>query len=189
MAKTELKTYEVISQVDFSTGPMKRTEFEGCEFISCHFSDLSKLSFIDCVFKTCNLSNAKAIDSHLRNCSFKDCKLLGTNFSRAKELTFEVHFENCLMDYASFDKKKMHQSSFKHCKLHGANFTQADASKCTFAQCDFYEALFSGTNLGGVDLSSCVNFIIDPELNNIKKARFALNALPGLLQRYDIRVE
>jgi uncharacterized protein YjbI with pentapeptide repeats len=82
----------------------------------------------------------------------------------------------------------MNKSSFKNSKLHHVNFTQADLSKCGFENCDLYEALFSGTDLSGVDLSSCINFIIDPELNRIRKAKFSLQGLPGLLQRYEISV-
>ncbi|WP_317899677.1 pentapeptide repeat-containing protein [Aurantibacillus circumpalustris] len=111
------------------------------------------------------------------------------NFANAKDFGFEVHFENCNLDYASFDKKKMNSSTFKACKIHNGNFTQADLSKSKLDNCDFYEALFSNTNLSGVDLRSCHNFIIDPELNKIRRAKFMLSSLPSLLQRYEIIVE
>ncbi|PBQ31684.1 hypothetical protein CNR22_07850 [Sphingobacteriaceae bacterium] len=180
---------ELFKNIDFSTEHSFRKEFEYCEFISCIFPDLSNLIFRDCIFRNCNFSNLKTHQSILQNCLYKDCKLLGVNFSGAKDFAFEIHFDNCNLDYSSFDKKKLNKSSFKNSKIHGANFTQADLSKCTVSNCDFYEALFSGTNLSGLDLSTSVNFTIDPELNKIKKAKFALRSLPGLLQRYEIQVE
>jgi fluoroquinolone resistance protein len=179
---------ELFSKINFAEVPDKQTEFEHCDFTSCVFPDLSKLNFRDCLFRNCDLSNLKTAQSIFQNCEFKDCKLLGLNFSGAKDFAFEVHFEGCNMDYASFDKKKMNKSSFKKARLHHANFTQADLSKSVFADCDLYEATFAGTDLSGVDLSSCINFSIDPELNKIKKAKFSLQSLPGLLQRYDIIV-
>jgi len=180
---------ELFKNTDFLTEHSTRKEFEYCEFSACNFPDLSNLIFRDCTFKNCNLSNLKTYQSILQNCNFKDCKLLGVNFSGAKDFAFEVHFENCNLDYSSFDKKKLNKSTFKNSKIHGANFTQADLSKCTVTNCDFYDALFSGTNLSGLDLTTSINFIIDPELNKIKKAKFSLRSLPGLLQRYEITVE
>lgn len=180
---------EVFKNTDFSLENASRKEFEYCEFTSCIFPDLSKFIFRDCIFRNCNFSNLKTHGSILQNCFFKDCKLMGVNFSGAKEFAFEVHFESCNLDYASFDKTKLNKSSFKNSKIHGANFTQADLSKCSISHCDFFDALFSGTNLSGLDLSSSVNFTIDPELNKIRKAKFSLRSLPGLLQRYDIQVE
>ena len=180
---------ESVRDVDFSFQKMNRTDFEECEFVNCVFTDLSRLSFIDCHFKNCNLSNSKTVDTALKSCKFSGCKLLGMNFSASKDFIFEVHFEDCLMDYVSFDRKKLNKSSFTRCKLHGANFTEADLSKSTLVNCDLYDALFSGTNLSSVDLTSAINFIIDPELNNIKKAKFTLQGLPGLLQRHHILLD
>jgi uncharacterized protein YjbI with pentapeptide repeats len=180
---------EIFKNIDFSNAHKLRKEFEYCEFSACIFPDLSNYIFRDCVFVNCNLSNFKTTQSILQNCAFKDCKLLGTNFSGAKDFAFEIHFENCILDYASFDKKPLNTSSFKNSKIHHANFTQADLSKCSVSNCDFFEALFSGTNLSGLDLSTSINFIIDPGLNKIKKAKFLLRSLPGLLQSYDIIVE
>ena len=183
------KNKEALVNIDFSGDTKPLEEFEHCEFISCRFGDLSHLNFRDCTFKNCNLSNLQTMQSIFQNCEFNACKVLGINFSQAKDFAFEVQFENCDLDSASFDKKKLNKSSFKNSKLHGVNFTQADLSKCTFLNCDFYEALFAGTDLSGTDLSACINFIIDPELNKIKRARFSLQSLPGLLQRYEISVE
>ena len=185
----QIKNKEQLRDLDLSVQKDQREDFHNCEFINCIFSDLSDLNFIDCDFKNCNLSNLKTTNSRLQNVSFIDCKLLGLNFSRAIDFALELHFENCILDYASFDNKKLNKSSFKNCKLHNANFTQADLSRSTFTNCDLHESLFAKTNLATVDLTTCKNFLIDPELNNIKKAKFLLHDLPGLLYRHDIIIE
>ena len=82
----------------------------------------------------------------------------------------------------------MNKSTFKDCKIHGANFTQADLSKSVFDHCDLAEAIFAGTNLSGMDFTTSKNFLIDPELNNIKKAKFLTQDLHGLLYRHDIKI-
>ncbi len=187
MAK--LKQKEQLKNINFSTQKEERERFDNCEFINSIFSNLSDLSFLDCDFRNCDLSNLKTMNSRLQNVSFYDCKLLGLNFSGAIDFALELHFENCILDYASFDRKKINKSSFKNCKIHNANFTQADLSKTTFTNCDLFESLFDNTNLSTVDFTGCKNFLIDPELNNIKKAKFLMQDLPNLLYRYDIVIE
>ena len=56
-----------------------------------------------------------------------------------KDFAFEVYFEKCLLDYASFDSKKLNKSEFKSCKMHEVNFTKADLSKSHFFNCDLYK--------------------------------------------------
>jgi fluoroquinolone resistance protein len=184
----KLKHKEQYKNIDFST-QYKAERFDNCEFTSCIFSDLSNLNFMECDFRNCNLSNLKTAHSRLQNVSFFDCKLLGLNFSQAIDFALELHFENCNMDYVSFDRKKLNKSSFKNCRLHNANFMQADLSKSTLINCDLLEAHFSATNLNTVDFTSNNNFLIDPEQNSIKKTKFAVQQLPALLYRHDIIVE
>ena len=186
---SRFKIKEEKKNIDFSDKSNKTDRFEDCEFINCVFDDLSNIDFMNCNFKNCNLSNLKTNNSRLQTVSFFDCKLLGLNFSGAVDFALELHFERCILDYASFDKKKLNKSSFKSCKIHNANFTQADLSKSIFSMCDFHESLFANTNLSTVDFTSCVNFLIDPEQNNIKKTIFTQAQLGGLLYRYDIIIE
>lgn len=185
----QIRAKEQIRDINFSQQNNNRQDFNNCEFINCVFSDLSDLNLIDCNFRNCNLSNLKTANSRLQNVSFFDCKLLGLNFSGAIDFALELHFENCLLDYASFDSKKLNKSSFKNCKIHNANFTQADLSKSSFKNCDLFESLFANTNLNTVDFTTSKNFLIDPEMNSLKKAKFLLHDLPGLLYRHDIIIE
>ena len=80
----------------------------------------------------------------------------------------------------------MQKSSFENCSLRGANFTQADLSASVINNCDFYEAIFADSNLSGLDFTSCKNFLIDPDMNNLRKAKFSKYDLTGLLYRHDI---
>ena len=185
----QFRNKEVLRGVNLSPQNNQQQDFNNYEFINCQFSDLSDLNFIDCNFRNCNLSNLNTANSRLQNVSFFDCKLLGLNFSKTIDFALELHFENCLLDYASFDSKKLNKSSFKNCKINNANFTQADLSKSTITNCDLHETLFANTNLATIDFTTCKNFLIDPELNNIKKAKFLLHDLPNLLYRHDIIIE
>ncbi len=48
---------------------------------------------------------------------------------------------------------------------------------------------YNKTNLKQVDFVSATSYIIDPESNNIRKAKFSAAGLPGLLAKHDIEIE
>ncbi|MDB5016405.1 MAG: hypothetical protein JWQ84_1237 [Mucilaginibacter sp.] len=164
--------------------------FENCRFATCNFSyaDLSDVLFIDCRFEECNLSLASFTNTGLQNINFKHCKISGVNFSKSRDFLFEVHFENCIVDNAIFYKKRNKKAIFRDCSLVETDFTEADLTNAKFDNCNMNRAFFSNTILKNADLSTSYNFIIDPDNNNIKKAKFSLQGLPGLLAKHDIRI-
>jgi uncharacterized protein YjbI with pentapeptide repeats len=70
-----------------------------------------------------------------------------------------------------------------------AFFDNADLSGSVFTNCNLENAVFLGTNLEKADLSSSYNFLIDPEQNKVKKAKFSLVGAVGLLSKYGIVIE
>jgi fluoroquinolone resistance protein len=180
---------QVIEKTDFTTTSLPQLDFESVEFRGCVFNDLSGYHFSDCLFSSCNLSNAELRGSKMQDVLFRDCKLLGINFFTTSDFGFNVTFERCLLDYASFEHKKMNKSVFDDCRLHGANFTQTDLSKSKMANCDLLNAIFASTNISGVDFSTNYNFNIDPTQNLVKKAKFAADNLAGLLGRFDLIIK
>ena len=68
------------------------------------------------------------------------------------------------------------------------DFTEADLNNASFDNCDLIGAKFEKTNLEKADLSTSFNYSIDPELNRIKKAKFSIDGIAGLLDKYDIEI-
>jgi fluoroquinolone resistance protein len=180
---------QIIEKIDFTTAKLPQLDFEAVEFRGCTFKDLSGYHFSDCLFTSCNLSNAEMRGSKMQDVVFRDCKLIGINFYPCSDFGFNLTFERCLLDYASFEHKKMNKSKFEDCRLHGANFTQTDLSKAKMENCDLLQAIFSSTNLSGLDFSTNVNFNIDPTQNLLKKAKFAADNLAGLLHKFDLIIK
>lgn len=168
----------------------KNREFENCSFKHCDFSNGVFLSckFMDCVFTNCNLSMVKFPDCQMNNATFIDCKLLGLNFSQCLDFLFGVRFEGCLMDYCSFARKKSPKTQFKKCSMRHVDFLESDLSKSVFSDTDLTNAVFESTILKEVDFTTASNYSIDPERNTIKKAKFSLYGIEGLLQKYDIKI-
>ncbi|MNL55584.1 Pentapeptide repeats (8 copies) [compost metagenome] len=114
---------------------------------------------------------------------------MGINFSECIDFLFSVSFQNCILDYSSFEGKKMVKTTFADCSLKGAVFANTDLKGSKFDNCNLDSAQFERTNLREANLSTAINYAIDPELNDIKKARFSIHGIPGLLNKYDIKIE
>jgi fluoroquinolone resistance protein len=187
--KSRIDIQETTQHRDFSAERFDSNRYENQAFTSCQFGTIAGIDFSDCVFRDCDLSNVRFNDCKLDNVEFFDCKLIGANFSSARDFGFAVKFIDCNLNYATFDHLKMNQSVFFNCSIHEASLVQTDFTKTKFTNCDFSGSNFSKTNLTGVDLRTCVQMSIDPEENFIVKAKFQLQELPGLLEKYKLTIE
>lgn len=185
---THNKTYD---KVDFKLNPIPKGEYEKCVFTQCDLSgtNLSGIKFIDCIFTDCNLSLANLTKTSFQEAVFKDCKMLGMRFDNCNKFMLSVAFENCTLNHSSFYNTKINKTKFKHCQLQECDFTGADLSATLFDTCDLASATFESTILEKADLRTSFNYSINPAINGIKKAKFSLYGLPGLLDKYDIDIE
>jgi len=190
VSKEQIKD-QTFEKVDYSEQEIKNSEFENCKFINCNFSnaDLAYSVFIDCSFDNCNLSMIKLYNTGLRDVRFLNSKVIGIDFSECTEFNFTISFSSCCLDYTYFHKNSLKKTLFSDCSIKEANFTKSDLSGAVFAQCDFTGTAFHQNNLSGADLRSSENFVINPETNKIKKAKFSRYNIIGLVQKYDIIIE
>lgn len=165
--------------------------FDNCTFSKCDFTNSKTLScqFNDCIFTDCNFSMTDITQSTMNNAAFKNCKILGVKFNHCNDFIFEVAFDNCILDYSSFEKRKMSKTIFRNSSLKGVDFGGADLRQAKFLKCDLNEAMFYNTNLQNADFISAYNYIIDPAQNSIKKASFSKDGLAGLLAHFNIIIE
>lgn len=166
-------------------------EFEYCSFINCDFSNIAFIGcqFIECEFRYCNLSLTQMTDSVLNGVRFEESKLIGIKFNNCNNFIFEVSFNQCILDYSSFENRKMSKTKFNNCNLKGADFTQTDLKQATFNTCNLEEAIFSGCNLQKTDFTTSYNYVINLQDNFTKQTKFSKNGLHGLLKNYDIIIE
>ena len=183
----EDKTFTKITAEAFSG---YNNTYENCSFINSELSyaDLSSITFVNCKFQGCNLTLIRLSDTGLQDIHFKDCKLSGADFSKSRDFLFEVNFEACILDNAVFYKKKNKGARFTDCSMTETDFTEADLTDAVFVNCNLNRAFFSRTILKNADLRTSYNYTIDPDINMLKKARFSVHGLPGLLAKYDIRI-
>lgn len=180
-----------LEHVQFTHEPFVQGEYENCCFTGCNFSgaEMSGSLFSDCEFNNCNLSLAKISDCSFRDVRFKDCKMLGLHFDHNNPFGHSFSFEHCLLNDCSFFKTKIKKTVFKHCSMQHADFSECDLTGAVFDYCDMAIAIFDHTILDKADLRTSFNYVIDPENNKLKKAKFSLNGISGLLNKYDIEIE
>ncbi|WP_139925043.1 pentapeptide repeat-containing protein [Hymenobacter sp. DG01] len=165
-------------------------EFEQYHFLNFDFSQTSLAGYLfsECRFENCNLAGTSLANTSLQNIAFDGCKLLGLPFEACRDMLFSVHFDRCQLDYASFSGRVMPNTRFVECSLREANFTQADLTGAVFQNCQLDRAVFLHTHLNGADFRTAENVVLEPELNELKNARFALLSLPGLLIKHGLLV-
>ena len=182
------RTFE---KIDYSEKTLSKREFINCEFIDCNFqkSDLSHNDFMDCIFTRCNFSLAVLNGTGIKNAQFIDCKLMGIDFSRCNPFLFSVSFQNCHLDYCSFFQLKLKKTTFSNCSVKEVDFAETDLSMAVFKECDLLNTSFIRSILEKTDFRTAINYAFDPELNKIKKAKFSLPGVTGLLSKYQIDIE
>jgi len=182
---------ETIKGMDFSNGKLSKAEYDSVAFSDCNFSkaNLSGVSFINCAFSTCDMSLVKVNNTAFNNVMFIQCKLLGIDFSRCKDFLLSFSFENCILDFASFFKKKIKKTIFKNCSIKEVDFTETDLTESRFLDSDLTLAVFQQSIIEKADFRTANNFGIDLEANKVKNARFSSAGLSGLLLKYPIIID
>jgi len=125
----------------------------------------------------------------LKTIHFKECKLLGIKFQECTDFLFSVNFQDCVLDYSSFANKKMPKTSFNSCSIKEVSFIGTNLTNSVFDNCNLENAIFNDTQLAEVNFMTARSFIIDPEFNPMRKAKFSTQGIVGLLDKYDIKIE
>ena len=182
---------EKFTNINYSGQKVTQTEFDNCIFQDCDFTnaDFSDNDFIDCRFENCNFAVAKMNGSGLKEVHFVGCKLIGLDFEPCSAFLFAVSFKSCVLDYSSFFGKKLKNTRFVECSLKEVDFSTTDLSGALFGNCDLSMAVFKQCNLEKSDFRTAYNYAFDPEQNRMKKARFSVSGLAGLLGKYNIEIE
>src|SRR5690606_30892850 len=95
-------------------------------------------------------------------------------------------FDRCQLNHCSFYKTKIKNTVFRNSQLKETDFSGCDLTSAVFDNCDLAKALFDQTILEKADMSTSYNYSIDPESSRIRKARFSISGIAGLLDKYDI---
>ncbi len=183
----ENRTFE---KIDFREDKLAVGSYEECRFINCNFNsvDLSGMTFMNCTFEDCDGTLVKLKNTSLQEVKFLNCKLLGVQFSDCRKFLLELDFENCMLKLSHFAQMKLKNSHFKNCDLQEADFSEAELTGISFENCDLLQTTFFHTNLEQSNFTSAFNYSINPETNRLRKAKFSIPGVTGLLDTYGIEI-
>ncbi|GAA4271754.1 pentapeptide repeat-containing protein [Aquimarina gracilis] len=176
---------------NFSGKKLLAKEYDNCTFANCDFTEanMSVVTFLECTFDTCNFGATMLKETSFQEVIFKDCKMLGSDFTSCNDFMFSVRFDHCNLEYSSFSGFAMKNTMFTSCSLKEVDFTDTDITGSVFADCNLKNAIFENTIAENVDFRTAKHFIIDPEKNRLKKAKFSTTGLEGLLRKYNLNIE
>lgn len=182
---------EHIRGLNQASKALEKGDYEECVFENCNFSEqhLSGYNFMECQFHNCDFSNAHIGGIGLKDVKFEGCKLMGVNFTEAAQFMIKLSFKDCNLKYTNFFKMQIAETVFEACELEESQMSEADLTGALFLQSDLRNVQFDRAILNQADLRSAINFSIDPNKNQLKKARFSNDNLAGLLTAYPILIE
>ena len=162
--------------------------FEQCTFKKLDLAGtlFTNANFINCRFEGCDLTKVQVKNTKLYDVSFVHSKLSYVDFGSCNAFSFHVDFQSCQLDNTVFLNRKLKKAQFIDCSLKEAHFLRCDLTGTQFKECNLELARFEDNTLTQVDFSSSYNLELDPDINRIKKAKFSLHNLPGLLTKYDL---
>ncbi len=168
--------------------------FEDCLFENCDFSqvDFSLCQFEQCNFVNCNFSLAVLKGARMNAIHFKDCKLLGIDWSLLHwpsiALDSLVAFDSCVLNDSSFYGLTLQALKVVECRCFDVDFREGDFNQGDFSHTDFRGSLFNRTNLSGCDFAESLNYDIDMMINQVKGAKFSRHEAVRLLHSFDIEL-
>lgn len=182
---------EKFENIKFVEKPLARGEYEECEFINCEMSNfnLSEYKFINCTFKNCDLSSSKLTATTFQEVKFINCEMKELHFENCHEFMLEMSFDRCNLLGSSFYNLEIPNTIFESCNLQEVDFTRCNLTNANFSGSSLVHTTFDNTNLEKADFRNALDYSIDLDSNITKKAKFSINGIMGLLDKYDIIVE
>lgn len=123
-----------IENQQWKDAKIEHHEFDNCTFHACDFSGalLFSSNFVDCQFFDCNFAMTNLANVLLHGVKFHNCKVLGVQFNLCNDFIFDVCFQDSILDYSSFGKRKMPKTVFTNCSLKGVDFIDAQLKQAKF---------------------------------------------------------
>ena len=181
---------ETFTGADFTGQSSAGHTYENCVFRGCDLKQakFENARFIECTFTTCDLSNLAMPGARFRDVTFENSKLIGIQWPKLADLVNPT-FRECNLGYGSFAGMKLKKTVFTKSVLRECEFAQAELSECDFRDCDFLGARFANTTLTKADFRGAVSYLVDPISNRVRGARFSHPESQGLLSGLGVIID
>lgn len=159
--------------------------FFRCRFENCALPESvwKRALLEDCEFHQCDLTRANVAQLGLRGVKFIGSKVMGVDFSGVSANP-DVHFEECLLRYASFSKVSLRQAKFVRSQLREMNLYDCDLTDADFSGSDLSGANLRGCTLTRTEFRGATAVFIDPSRNKVKDTRIELDAAAAIAEHF-----
>jgi uncharacterized protein YjbI with pentapeptide repeats len=128
-------------------------------------------------------------NTRLQDVRFKNCKIMGLNFSKCNDFLLTIGFEYSLISYSVFSDMDLENTNFANCQVYDCDFVNTKLKNANFEGSDLKNSLFRNTNLSFTSFRNAKNYDIDPNNNFLKKTKFSIPEVISLLRVFDIEIE
>lgn len=181
---------QLYKSIDFTEKDLSHSSFMNCTFENCNFtgSIWNNGIFSNCFFNSCNLSLVKLENCRLQHVLFTDCKIVGAEFYKCEKKFFSINSKNCLILYCNYSDLNMKRASFQKSKIKESFFTATCLVEADFTHADLQGTIFHQSDLSKADFRNAINYVIDPQTNKVKEAKFSFPEVTGLLNGFEIEI-
>lgn len=152
--------YRMFDSCTFTKSNLKGCLFEHCKFENCTFDD-------------CDLSLVKFRNTSFNRVTIKNSKAIGILWYTVND-PLDLYFENAKINFSSFWKKNLKKIRFMNCMAEEVDFSECNLVQADFTGTDLMNAKFFQTDLSQANFVGAANYLIDPQVNKLKKAKFSL---------------
>ena len=180
---------ETFEDINVSKEIINSIEFDNCVFKNCifHTTTFQHCKLVECRFENCDLSLVKIKSSIFNDINISNSKAIGINWTLAAE-PFEINFDNSDISMSSFYDLDLRGCDIISCKANDVDFGRTNLEKANFKETDLLGSTFDNTILKDADLTGAINYMINPELNNIKNTKVSLPEAVSFLEFLDLKV-
>ncbi|MCC8166074.1 MAG: pentapeptide repeat-containing protein [Planctomycetes bacterium] len=174
---------------------IRKATYVECRFENCHFDTMALVDVVltNCVFSDCVFRNVDVSGLRLQNTVFHTVACIGIDWSEVghtgKLFPLFKEISGCTLKFNSFYKTKLSKTPIVGSALLDCAFIGCDLTGCVFRESDFLNTNFQDCDLSNADFRQARNYRINTASNRLRKARFSVPEVFGLLDNLDIVIE
>jgi len=180
---------EVFENINIKNEILKSKEFDCCIFKNCKFNEtiFQFCKLTECTFENCDLSLIIIKDSIFNDVNIINSKAIGINWSSCGQ-PYSMNFTSSNISMSSFAQVDLRHSNIISCIAHEIDFYKTNLEKVNFSNTDLLNSTFGDTNLKNTDLTSAINYMINPNMNNINQTKVSLPEAISFLKFFNLKI-
>ena len=99
-----------------------------------------------------------------------------------------ANFKKSFLRYCNFSDLNLKKAVFKECKINECNFIDTCLVEADFSDTDLQDTVFHNCDLSKANFSGATNYVINPQVNKVKNAKFSFPEVTGLLKGLEIKI-